>query len=110
MVFNTAQFIEDVSVRMVELFATVVDSQGRPIRSTEVVFLAVEGANVDQQVADAIAKQARQLAYYHMVPAPVNALAERMFLRDLPADIILVRDLQTFDLPPDSTEIRIREP
>jgi VWFA-related protein len=34
-VFNTAQFIEDVSVRMVELFATVVDPQGRPIEGLE---------------------------------------------------------------------------
>ncbi|MCP4845684.1 MAG: MBL fold metallo-hydrolase, partial [Actinomycetia bacterium] len=46
----------------------------------------------------------QRLALYHLVPAP-NALAERMFLRGLPDDVILTRDLHTFDLPADSDEI-----
>ena len=50
------------------------------------------------------------LALYHLVPAPPNALIERMFLRGLPDDVILTRDLLTFDLPADSDEIRITEP
>jgi hypothetical protein len=33
-----------------------------------------------------------------------------MFLRGLPDDVILTRDLHTFDLPAGSSEIRIREP
>lgn len=52
----------------------------------------------------------RQLAYYHLVPVPANALAEKMFSRGLSPDTLLVRDLHTFDLPPDSQEIVIREP
>ncbi len=51
----------------------------------------------------------KRLALYHLVPAP-NALTERMFLRGLPDDVILTRDLHTFDLPADSDEIRITEP
>jgi ribonuclease Z len=51
----------------------------------------------------------QRLALYHLVPAP-NPLAERMFLRGLPDDVILTRDLHTFDLPAGSIEIRIREP
>ncbi len=52
----------------------------------------------------------RQLALYHLVPAPANALAEKIFVRGLSPDTILVRDLHTFDLPPGTSEIRIREP
>jgi ribonuclease Z len=52
----------------------------------------------------------RQLAFYHMVPVPPNAVAARMFLRDLPDGIILAQDLQTFDLPTESEDILIREP
>ena len=52
----------------------------------------------------------RQLAYYHLVPVPPNALAERIWARGLSPDTLLVKDLQTFDLPPDSEEIIIREP
>jgi hypothetical protein len=33
-----------------------------------------------------------------------------MFMRGLPDDVILTRDLHTFDLPADSDEIRITEP
>ncbi len=60
--------------------------------------------------ARAAAAGIRQLAYYHLVPAPANALAEKMFMRGLSEHTLLVRDLQTFDLPPNSTEILIREP
>ena len=52
----------------------------------------------------------KQLAFYHMVPVPVNALAARMFMRGLPDSVIVVNDLHTFDLPPHSSEIMIREP
>lgn len=58
----------------------------------------------------AAAAGVRQLVFYHMVPVPANALAANMFLRDLPDSIILASDLQTFDLPPESDEIIIREP
>ena len=52
----------------------------------------------------------KQLALYHMVPVPANGLAEKMFVRGLPDDVIIVKDLQTFDLPANSSEIHIYEP
>lgn len=60
--------------------------------------------------ARAAAAGVRQLVFYHMVPVPPNALAAKMFLRDLPDSIILARDLQMFDLPPDATDIIVHEP
>ena len=58
------------------------------------------------------AKQAGigQLALYHMVPVPPNALAEKMFNRGLPAEVIVTQDLHTFDLPTGSKEIVIHAP
>ena len=52
----------------------------------------------------------KQLAYYHLVPVPANALAERMFRRGLPDDVLLVEDLHRFDMPIGSTEINITAP
>ena len=52
----------------------------------------------------------KQLALYHMVPVPANGLAEKMFIRGLPADVIVTKDLHTFDLPTDSSEIIIHAP
>ena len=51
----------------------------------------------------------KQLAFYHMVPVPVNAIAEDMFLRDIPSDVIVTKDLHTFDLPGNSDAIIIHE-
>lgn len=67
--------------------------------------------HADSQSLETLAAEAgiRQLAYYHLVPSPPNALAEKIFARGLAPDTLLVHDLQTFDLPPDSTEIRISE-
>jgi ribonuclease Z len=67
-------------------------------------------ADVMSLPARAAAAGIKRLALYHLVPVPPNALVEKMFLRGLPDDVILTRDLHTFDLPADSDEIRIREP
>ena len=58
------------------------------------------------------AKQAgvKQLVYYHLVPVPLIGLAQDMFMRGLPKDIILAHDLQTFDLPTNSQEIIVHGP
>ena len=52
----------------------------------------------------------KQLVLYHMVPIPSNALAKKIFVRDLPDNIIMAEDLQSFYLPRNSTEIIIHHP
>lgn len=52
----------------------------------------------------------KQLAFYHLVPVPPIDLAANMFLREMPDDVILTVDLQTFDLPRNSGEILITYP
>ncbi|NJN51436.1 MAG: MBL fold metallo-hydrolase [Gammaproteobacteria bacterium] len=68
--------------------------------------------HADSTSIEARAREAgvRQLVLYHLVPVPMNALTEKMFSRGLASTTILARDLQTFDLPTDSTQINIREP
>lgn len=58
----------------------------------------------------ASAASVQQLVLYHMVPVPPNALAVKIFLRDLPSSIVLAQDLQRFELPIDSDDIVIYEP
>ena len=50
------------------------------------------------------------LAFYHLVPVPLNGLAENMFLRGLPSEIILTKDLHRFEMPTGSSEVIIHEP
>ena len=49
--------------------------------------------------------EVRQLAVYHLVPAPQNYLFEQIFRRDLPSGTILTDDRMLFELPAGSQEI-----
>ena len=49
----------------------------------------------------------KQLAFYHMVPMPANDLAERVFRRGVPDDVVLTDDGTRFELPAGSEEIII---
>jgi ribonuclease Z len=82
---------------------------GRPSAEimTDVIDYHADVTSLPDRAAEAGIKL---LALYHLVPAPPNALVERMFVRGLPDDVVLTRDLHTFDLPADSDEIRITEP
>jgi ribonuclease Z len=68
--------------------------------------------HADASKIESRAEQAgvKQLVLYHLVPVPPNALAERMFRRDLSSNTILAKDMMVFDLPGDSSEIRVTEP
>jgi ribonuclease Z len=52
----------------------------------------------------------RQLALYHLVPAPTNPLFEKIFSRDLPDGTVLTSDGMMLELPTGSDEIVIIEP
>jgi len=52
----------------------------------------------------------RQLALYHLVPPPQNALFEKIFMRDVPQGAVLTRDAMIFELPANSDEVIIVNP
>ena len=52
----------------------------------------------------------RQLALYHLVPPPQNALFARIFSRDLPPGTILSQDSMIFELPTGSEEVIVVTP
>ncbi|MFT6750122.1 MAG: ribonuclease Z [Candidatus Azotimanducaceae bacterium] len=67
-------------------------------------------ASVESLVALADSIQVKHLAFYHLVPVPVNILFEEVFLRDLPANYSLAKDGTWFELPTGSDELEIRVP
>ena len=87
--------------------ATELNIPVMPTIMTDVIDYHADTASLPERAA---AAGIRQLAFYHMVPVPANRLAEKMFVRRLPADVILVKDLHRFDLPPGSTEIQVHQP
>jgi ribonuclease Z len=48
-----------------------------------------------------------QLAVYHLVPPPSNALFEKIFSRELPDGTIITEDGMIFELPAGSENIRV---
>ncbi|NIP14214.1 MAG: MBL fold metallo-hydrolase [Pseudomonadales bacterium] len=87
--------------------ATELDVPVIPTIMTDVIDYHADVTTLPVRAAEA---GVRQLALYHMVPVPPNALAAKMFLRGIPADVIVTQDLHTFDLPANSTAIVISEP
>lgn len=87
--------------------ATELNVPVMPTIMTDVIDYHADARTLETRAAEA---GVRQLVLYHLVPVPANALAEKMFARDLADDTVLANDLLTFDMPPDSEEIRIREP
>lgn len=52
----------------------------------------------------------RQLALYHLVPPPSNALFEKIFARDLRKGTIITEDGMIFELPAGSDEVSVVAP
>lgn len=52
----------------------------------------------------------KQLALYHMVPPPRNALFEKIFSREAPRGTILTRDGMLFELPAGSEDVNMVAP
>lgn len=52
----------------------------------------------------------RQLALYHLVPPPQNALFEKIFSRDLPKGTVLTQDGMMFELPVASEDVLRNDP
>lgn len=50
------------------------------------------------------------VAFYHLVPSPVNVLVEEIFKRDVPSNYLLAEDGMWFELPIDSDEIKVVHP
>lgn len=99
-----------LSRTLLDPMIAVAGEQGVPVLPkimTDVIDYHADSLSLEER---AVAAGIRQLAYYHLVPVPGNALAEKMFARGLSPDTILVRDLHTFELPAESTRILIREP
>jgi len=99
-----------LSRHMLDTMIAAATEAGRPVIPqimTDVLDYHADSLTLEEAASKA---GVRQLALYHLVPAPPAGIGERIFRRGLSDDTILVRDLHTFDLPLDSTEIHVQEP
>ena len=78
----------------------------------ERIFLDIQDYHAHtSDLSDLAAKSGvRQLALYHLVPPPQNALFEKLFSRDLPEGTILSQDGMLFELPIGSSKVKVITP
>jgi ribonuclease Z len=78
----------------------------------EKVFFDIQDYHAHTSDLEALVTQSgvRQLALYHLVPPPQNALFEKIFSRDLPQGTVLTRDGMYFVLPSGTVEIKMITP
>ena len=78
----------------------------------EKIFLDIQDYHAHTSDLSALVTQTgvRQLALYHLVPSPQNALFEKIFSRDLPQGTVLTRDGMLFELPIGTDEVKIITP
>jgi ribonuclease Z len=50
------------------------------------------------------------VAFYHLVPVPLNVVLEDVFKRGMPDNFLLAEDLMSFELPIGSDEIVVNRP
>lgn len=73
----------------------------------EKIFLDIQDYHAHTGELSALVAESgvRQLALYHLVPPPQNALFEKIFSRDLPQGTVLTRDAMIFELPAESEDV-----
>ncbi len=78
----------------------------------ERIFFDIQEYHAHTRDLSALVEQGgvRQLALYHLVPPPSNALFEKIFSRELPEGTIVSEDGMIFELPAGSEEVNVTAP
>ena len=67
-------------------------------------------ASTDALIELAEKAEVDMVAFYHLVPVPMNALIKDIFMRGAPDNVLLTEDLMWFELPIDTEEIVVNRP
>jgi ribonuclease Z len=78
----------------------------------EKIFFDIQDYHAHTSDLSALVEQSgvRQIALYHLVPPPQNALFEKIFSRDLPEGTIVAEDGMIFALPAGSEDVSVITP
>jgi len=67
-------------------------------------------ASTDSLIELGETSNVQMVAFYHLVPVPPNALLGTVFMRGVPDNFVLAKDLMSFELPIGSDDIVVSEP
>ena len=97
-----------ISLPIVQAFEAGAREAGLGRQAT--IFADIQTYHAATEDVYALAEQANvgQLALYHFVPAPSNALFREIFRRNIPSDVVFTEDAMQFDLPAGSKKIKVK--
>lgn len=83
---------------------------GRPRQSKIVSDVMDYHASTDSLIKLGEQTNVDMVAFYHLMPVPLNAVLEDVFKRGVPDNFLLVEELMSFELPIGSNEIIVNRP
>ncbi len=100
-------FHDALSVPAVTTMAAAADAAGASRMSKIMNDVLDYHASTDSIIELGRSTKIGMVAYYHLVPTPGNILVEKFFERDLPDNFRIARDGDWYELPANSTDIKV---
>jgi ribonuclease Z len=115
---DTREIVDDLdlllhdalSVPTVTALSEALGAAERPRQSKIVADVLDYHASTDALIELGEQSNVDMVAFYHLVPVPLNDVLEDVFKRGMPDNFLLAKDLMWFDLPIDSDEIIVNVP
>jgi ribonuclease Z len=99
-----------LSVPTVTALSKAMGAAGRSRQSKIVSDVMDYHASTDSLIELGEQSNVGMVAFYHLVPVPLNIVLEDVFKRGMPDNFLLAEDLMSFELPIGSDEIVVNRP
>jgi len=115
---NTLSIVDDadlllhdaLSLPTVTALSQALGTAGQTRQSKIVSDVIDYHASTDSLIALGETSNVDMVAYYHLVPVPLNSVLEDVFKRGMPDNFLLAKDLMWFELPANSNDIQVHRP
>ena len=99
-----------LSLPIVTTLSKSMNTAGQPRQSKIVSDVIDYHASTDSLIELGEQSNVDMVAFYHLVPVPLNGVLEDVFKRGMPDNFLLAEDLMSFELPIGSDEIIVTRP
>jgi ribonuclease Z len=99
-----------LSLPTVTTLSEAMGAVGQPRQSKIVADVIDYHASTDSLIELGEKSNVDMVAFYHLVPVPINSVLEDVFKRGIPDNFLLAEDLMLFELPIGSDDILVTRP
>jgi len=99
-----------LSLPTVSILSDAMGNAGQARQSKIVADVIDYHASTDSIIELGKQSNVNMVAFYHLVPVPLNSALDAVFERGMPDNFLLAKDLMWFELPVGSDEIAVNHP